>query len=251
MKRTTTRRRMATVAGLGGALALSVGLAAPAAHAATAPGTGPVPITCKLTTNFVTKTYHWTADISTNAPGSVAKNTFIAPPTVKAKITTDVAFANDVRSLGLILHPTSFLAGLGNTLPYKTAGSALLPGLRVAPVLAIPSTSIPASGPIVVNATGLASAETSTSTPGNISLTASDPLGVTWTTNTLVLIAGTCTFDTPNPAFATIAVAPLPDGGIADTSSSGLMTQAGLGLGAAGLLVVGGTVIAGRRRQRA
>ena len=205
-------------------------------------------MTCSLTTNLKTKTYHWTADISTNAPAAVPVSTIVGIPKVTAKITTDAAFANDMRALGLI-HPKSFLAGVGNTLPYKASGPVLLPGSRVAPLLGIPSTPIPASGPITTTATGLASLETTTSTPGILRLTAAK-LTVSWTTNTLTLVAGTCTFDTPDPAFATITVGPPVDGGIAADGGSNALTTAGLGVGAVGLLGAGASVVLGRRRRR-
>ncbi|KNX38325.1 hypothetical protein [Luteipulveratus halotolerans] len=248
MDTTTTRRRLAALGAVGGAVALSMGLATPTAHAAsTAPGTGPVPITCTLTTNFVTKTYHWTADISTNARATVPVSSLIAAPTVKATITTDTAYADDVRKQ--LLKPSSFLAGVGNTLPYATSGPVLLPGVRLAPLMAIPSTPIPASGPITTTATGLGSLETTTSTPGVVRLAASK-LTVSWTTNTLVLTAGSCTFDTPNPAFATITVGPPVDGGVAAGDGGNTLTAAGLGVGAVGLVGAGATVLVGRRRRR-
>ena len=66
----------------------------------------------------------------------------------------------------------------------------------------------------------------------------------------LTLVAGTCTFDTANPAFATITVGPPVDGGIAADGDGNVLTTAGLGVGAVGLLGAGATVVLGRRRPR-
>ena len=152
-------RRLGGAAVVTGALAVSmVGLTSGDAHAATA-----VKYDCKATVfGQVLDQKVWTAEVTVDVPKQVDPGEAIPAPAVTAKVTTSDYAADTLRSLGV-----KSVSGT-SAAKYTVDGTARTANLTV------PSTAVPASGPIITNAKGSGAAETAPGEPGTIDVKVGD-----------------------------------------------------------------------------
>lgn len=154
-----------TLTGLGavgivaGTFALTAGLSVPAANAAT------ISLKYHCTASVFGADLDqgtWTAAVTVGLPNTVNIGDAIPAPKVTAKVTTSAASGDTMRGLGVkSVDGTSDAA--------YTFGST-----KATAKLTIPSTPVPASGPVVTTASGNGAAATAPSTPGDIPVTIGD-----------------------------------------------------------------------------
>ncbi|WP_050668380.1 DUF6801 domain-containing protein [Luteipulveratus halotolerans] len=152
-------RRLGGAAVVTGALAVSmVGLSSGDAHAATA-----VKYDCKATVfGTVIPQGEWTAEVTVDVPAKVEPGEAIPAPAVTAKVTTSTAAADTLRSLSV------------KSLSGTSAAKYTVDGTARTADLTVPTTSVPATGPVVTNASGTGAAETAPSEPGTIEVKVGD-----------------------------------------------------------------------------
>lgn len=167
INRSSTKSRR-TLTGLGtvgivaGTIAITAGLSAPAATAAT------ISLKYHCTASVFGADLDqgtWTATVTVGLPNTVNIGDAIPAPKVTAKVTTSAASGDTMRGLGVqSVDGTSDAA-------YKFGST------KATAKLTIPSTAVPASGPVVTTASGNGDAATAPSTPGDIPVTIGDFTG--------------------------------------------------------------------------
>lgn len=165
IKRSPVARSRRTLAGLGtagivaGTIAVTAGLTAPAANAATVS----LKYHCSATVFGADLDQGvWTATVTVGLPTTVNIGDAIPAPKVTAKVTTSAASADTMRGLGV-----KSIDGTSDA-TYRFGNQ------NATAKLTIPSTTVPSSGPIVTTASGDGAAATAPSAPGDVPVTIGD-----------------------------------------------------------------------------